>query len=487
MKKNLLFLSLLISSVSFGQTIEPINVNIQAPIKSLGHTKNSAATKTTVCTFDTIQYADQKATAYAALAIASTNSSAVAQYFDVPQPLTISGAEFFGYKIDATGGTVIAVNLQVFTAGADSMPTGPALATAIVAVDTAFGGGLLSVLSKVGTFSPITVTSPYVVVVTNTSQYGMGIVFNSYTAGDGDFEWLSSMKFQSGWTRSHGVTAGGIPLNADVGIFPFVQATLKSSFTVDEPCFDGGLAKEFTNNSSPINYNRMYSLAAYAGLDEASFTWNFGDGTPEENEIDVNHTYTAAGGYNVVLTDSLFGWTRDCVSDTTIQLSAEPISIWTSAIADLGSEFTSTSITNGTATYLWDFGDGNTSTSQNPTHVYASAGTYTVCLKVTNNCGIDSTCADITVSVGSGVGLNDLGLSLTEVSPNPSNQSFVVKANSEMTTIQLIDLTGNEVLRNEVNNSSSSINVSELANGQYLLKVQFANGSMTNKRIQVQH
>ncbi|MDH7448320.1 Ig-like domain-containing protein [Aquimarina sp. 2201CG14-23] len=48
--------------------------------------------------------------------------------------------------------------------------------------------------------------------------------------------------------------------------------------------------------------------------------------------------------------------------------------------------FTNTSI-NTVDTYLWDFGDGNTSTEQNPTHDYQSSGVYTVSLTTTNSVG----------------------------------------------------------------------------------------------------
>ncbi|MDP6907964.1 MAG: M4 family metallopeptidase, partial [Flavobacteriales bacterium] len=48
--------------------------------------------------------------------------------------------------------------------------------------------------------------------------------------------------------------------------------------------------------------------------------------------------------------------------------------------------FTDMSI-NGATSWLWDFGDGNTSTQQNPTHAYASEGTFTVTLTATNNFG----------------------------------------------------------------------------------------------------
>jgi len=48
--------------------------------------------------------------------------------------------------------------------------------------------------------------------------------------------------------------------------------------------------------------------------------------------------------------------------------------------------FISTSI-NLVTSYLWDFGDGNSSTEQNPTHTYTNSGIYSVSLKVTNDNG----------------------------------------------------------------------------------------------------
>ncbi|MBK5286446.1 MAG: PKD domain-containing protein [Bacteroidia bacterium] len=55
---------------------------------------------------------------------------------------------------------------------------------------------------------------------------------------------------------------------------------------------------------------------------------------------------------------------------------------------------------NSIASWLWNFGDSQTSTSQNPTHTYAAAGTYNVCLTITDNHGCHSTtCHDVTVGV----------------------------------------------------------------------------------------
>lgn len=61
----------------------------------------------------------------------------------------------------------------------------------------------------------------------------------------------------------------------------------------------------------------------------------------------------------------------------------------TTGDAPLSVAFTDLS-TNTRSSWLWDFGDTNTSTSQNPTHIYASPGVYTITLTATNGAGSDS-------------------------------------------------------------------------------------------------
>src|SRR5690349_7645379 len=54
---------------------------------------------------------------------------------------------------------------------------------------------------------------------------------------------------------------------------------------------------------------------------------------------------------------------------------------------DNGREVTFTSTSKNATTFAWDFGDGETSTEENPVHTYESYGVYTVKLKVTGNGG----------------------------------------------------------------------------------------------------
>jgi PKD repeat protein len=80
------------------------------------------------------------------------------------------------------------------------------------------------------------------------------------------------------------------------------------------------------------------------------------------------------------------------------------------------SELTATFIDQSTdsdgtiAIWSWDFGDGNSSTAQNPTHIYATAGTYTVTLTVIDDDGaIGTTTQSVTVTSSSGITLSATG------------------------------------------------------------------------------
>jgi PKD repeat protein len=250
--------------------------------------------------------------------------------------------------------------------------------------------------------SPLTITNPYVVVISNPSATPMSLVFNDYNAApaDGAQEWLVSADLFGTWTRSYNVNVGGVLFDAD-GLFePHVSYEITASFLNDNPCLDPGLAVNFTNQSSPINFNRMYNQAEYLGVPEFSFTWDYGDGSPTENVIDATHTYASAASYSVTLTDTVYGWTTNCITDTTVTIGpgTVPFVAFTSAESGLTSDFTNGSTAGPDATYSWDFGDGSTSTTMNPSHTYATDGTYNVCLTITDSCLTELSCQSVTVT-----------------------------------------------------------------------------------------
>ncbi len=116
----------------------------------------------------------------------------------------------------------------------------------------------------------------------------------------------------------------------------------------------------------------------------SSYLWSFGDGSTSTAQ-NPSHTYTTAGTYTVTLTVSGAGGT----SEKTISITANPpapaanmTASPTSGKAPFTVQFTSTS-TGTISSYLWSFGDGSTSTAQNPSHTYTATGTYFAALTVT--------------------------------------------------------------------------------------------------------
>lgn len=61
--------------------------------------------------------------------------------------------------------------------------------------------------------------------------------------------------------------------------------------------------------------------------------------------------------------------------------------------------FTNQSASSSSTSYLWDFGDGQTSTTASPTHLYTTNGNYQVCLSITDRSCVDQICTTLSVLV----------------------------------------------------------------------------------------
>ncbi|MCB1182825.1 PKD domain-containing protein [bacterium] len=123
-----------------------------------------------------------------------------------------------------------------------------------------------------------------------------------------------------------------------------------------------------------------------------TWTWTFGDGGVSGNQ-NPTHTYTAAGTYNVTLAvtsddgDDILTKTGYIVVGETPGVAFSKSTQFVPAGTPVA--FTDES-TGDPDTWLWVFGDGNTSTAQNPSHAFSVPGVYYVKLIATNACGPDS-------------------------------------------------------------------------------------------------
>lgn len=143
-----------------------------------------------------------------------------------------------------------------------------------------------------------------------------------------------------------------------------------------------------------------------------------------------------------------------------------------------------TNNSGGAATYLWEFGDGTTSTEFNPTHSYATSGTFTVRLTATDSCGL------ISDSYSQTFGVVDAGeptwLAGWRLFPNPNAGQFTLEWRgqaAEHLDFRLLDPLGKEIFRQTADAApgemSQRFNLAGLPPATYFLQISGQNGSKT--------
>lgn len=156
---------------------------------------------------------------------------------------------------------------------------------------------------------------------------------------------------------------------------------------------------------SHFDYQLNGYSAQFSGVTSSPYTteyfWDFGGGVLLQGQT-INYNFEGPGDYNVILR-TLDAYSCEWISNQTIHVEEV-----TQCTADYNyivdpndyslMHFVNNSSAN-TTDYLWDFGDGNTSTDQNPSHKFASTGTYTVCLEIRVNEDCSATqCQEVVVA-----------------------------------------------------------------------------------------
>ncbi len=141
----------------------------------------------------------------------------------------------------------------------------------------------------------------------------------------------------------------------------------------------------------PFTYRPTATATSVDGI--ASWLWEFGDGTTSTLQ-NPTHTYNSTGTYDIKLTVTTSG---GCTATTTaaggVKVGTPPNTNFSMSPIDACAsdpiQFTDLTTPSPRADeWEWDFGDGGTSTEQNPTHLYLDSGTFIVQLTAFNNrCG----------------------------------------------------------------------------------------------------
>jgi PKD repeat protein len=137
--------------------------------------------------------------------------------------------------------------------------------------------------------------------------------------------------------------------------------------------------------------------------------WNFGDGSTGSGEI-VQHAFRSPGTFGVTLTviDSI-GASNSITQNVVVGQGTLPTASFVTSPTNpiIGQQINFNAAQSRPApgrtirSFDWDFGDGTSGSGQQTSHAYASTGTFTVLLTVTDDAGRTSTAAQ-TITVGNG-------------------------------------------------------------------------------------
>jgi hypothetical protein len=205
------------------------------------------------------------------------------------------------------------------------------------------------------------------------------------------------------------------------------------------------------------------------------YLWN--DGTTDQT-INID----SEGTYSVIVTDN-----NNCTNEDEIIISVNPeaISDFTFTENNLEISFSNNSL--NASTYLWDFGDSNTSTEVNPVYTYLSSGEYIVTLTAINNeCG-DSLISKSVNAISTSIKDADFENNI-RIYPNPSNGFISINLENINHTgleLEIRNIAGQRVFYKKIE-SSQSIEIIDLSNqstGIYTLNIISKDRIQTKKII----
>ncbi len=324
----------------------------------------------------------------------------------------------------APDGTEVALNTNLGSFGSDNLGNPVQLVTKTLAGGTTtvqfFAGsaqGTANILAQAGTALgqinlPIVAASAPPVAEFAFEASGLSVLFEDASTGT-PTAWIWDFgdgKVSTAKSPLHTYSAAGsyavsLTVTAAGG-----QSTKRKFVTVDE---GDALIANFTFSTNGLT---VLFTDASAGSPRSYF-WDFGDGKTSTAKS-PSHTYAGPGDYTVTLTvANAFGTTDSLSKFVTLSLGTAPVAEFQFETDGLRALFTDAS-TNTPTRWAWDFGDGGTSTQQNPSHNFSTGGTYNVTLTASNNGGSSSKTKFVTVSLGTPP------VASFEATPNALNVAF---------------------------------------------------------------
>ncbi len=178
------------------------------------------------------------------------------------------------------------------------------------------------------------------------------------------------------------------------------QVTVPVTMTVLEPA-------AIVNVDYGIDGLAVAFTPTVTGAEPIDYLWDFGDGVGTSTETNPIYTYAEGGCYSVTLDVANACGLDSWIGQVCVEEPCDPVTNadfeWDPPMPLVGGtvSFTATAEGTGPITYDWAFGDGTTDTGEFVNHAYDTAGTYTVVMTATGQCGDPLVVThDITVYAG---------------------------------------------------------------------------------------
>ena len=240
------------------------------------------------------------------------------------------------------------------------------------------------------------------------------------------------------------------------------------------------------------------------------FTWKF-YGNDSTHWRNTYYNFPDYGNYNVKLKTWSLNNRKYCFVESRIPISLPKPACYLKAGFRITQDTTNnysgliydtSFITRpSNVSYLWHFGDGDSSTSQSPSHTYPGIGNYLLCLTISDSTCKSSFCKYIGFdSIGNmnafapfSIKVVDQNVSIETkeakksqyfIYPNPSSDFVNIYTNNQDAyTVQVYSLSGKVLIVHNSDNGNTSVNLKDLASGIYFIRIINSLGNQETYRL----
>jgi hypothetical protein len=418
-----------------------------------------------------------------------------AQRFEAPQEIEVSGIEFFAYiKNNPTLDTIMVItSLNEYDVLLDSVSTELIRDTAYV-TNHSFSNYIPNMSVKSYFDTPVTVNTDYVVSVFTPTNDSLYIIATDLSSNSGNGENLSHLLYDNdsypsyyGWYSAFNGDLAGLSYDYDFLIAPLVEYKLQDGFVLDNDTICPGVISNacLDYTQQLVFNNQQYNSSSATNTSTVHLFW--GDDTFNSGLTSACHMYQNSGTYDLNLRDTIYTWDYDVVYCTvdlheTVLALDTVVADFTFINSNLTADFTNT--TTFSDSIAWNFGDGTLEGNNNtPTHTYTTINTtYDVWLYAYNQCTTDSIMYQITTD---NVGITSFE-NLISIYPNPTNNKINITNLPNNVNISIYNILGEIVKSIHIESNATEINVQDLVEGSYILKIE-NNQETIVKKIVIQH